>query len=182
MWNIPLSGMLLYAKSKIPILAIRNRPQFRLHVSNKLQQSNRYQLSKDKDWAQRTIQPSQWQAGELWGFYFLYIPGVQEQEDPPWIQQTVTTCLAFPGVKSLHSPGRPHPALGTGKGQLQVLCTAPPQQPCPKGQRSQLLDPVVLALHTSSFITHHLETPQLRTKHNSGPKIHFDYHLNNARH
>lgn len=28
MWNIPLSGMLLYAKSKIPILPIPNRSQF----------------------------------------------------------------------------------------------------------------------------------------------------------
>lgn len=94
--------MLLYAKSKIPILPIPNRSQFDcmclINFSTAVSVPQRERLSLENNSAMPV------KAGELWAFCFLY-PRGQEQGGPPWTQQTVTTCLAFPGVKSLHSPG-----------------------------------------------------------------------------
>lgn len=97
---------------------------------------------------QRTIQPSQWRQ-ESSGLFVSFIPGAQEQGGPPWTQQTVTTCLAFPGVKSLHSPGD-----GQRAAPGALPCT--PSSPVRRGRGSQLQDPAVLAPYTFSFITHHL--------------------------
>lgn len=151
--------MLLYAKSKIPILPIPNRSQFDYVCLVNFSTATGISFPKRKtELREQLSYPSDWQ--ESSGLFVSYVPGAQEQRGPPRTQQTVTTCLAFPGVKSLHSPGRPHPALGWAKGSCRGSALSLPNSPVSRavgrGRGSQLQDPAVLALHTFSFIIYHL--------------------------
>lgn len=85
--------------------------------------------------------------------------GAQEQGGPPWTQQTVITCFGLPRCKI------PAQSLG-GLTLLWVkgssMCSAlnlpnsPARREVRRGRGYQLQDPAVLALHTFSFIIHHL--------------------------
>lgn len=130
MWNIPLSRMLLYAKSKIPILPIPNRSQFDCMCL--INFSTAVSISSPKRKTELREQFSHASEGRrALGFCFLYLRG-QEQGGSPWTQQTVTTCLAFLGVKSLHSPGdgqRAAPGSCSSCSPHIFFCHTPPIKP-----------------------------------------------------
>lgn len=147
-WNIPLSGMLLYAKSKIPILPIPNRSQFDYMCLVNFSTAKGISFPERKTQLREQLShPSDRQ--ESSGLFVSCVPEVQEQGGPPWTQHTVSICLAFPGVKSLHSPGRSRAAPGALHWTSPAALSQGRQRVPAAGSCSSCSPHI-------SFITHHL--------------------------